>query len=353
MANYRTTIILKTDIVDSTLLLADQTQVEMGLHRRQHKQFIAETASSHRGSVFDEEGDSYWIEFPSVTDATLAAVEMFQNLREIQAGKGEKQRLAIRAVITAGDILYQDNDTMGMAMSLTARLEKMTPPDEIYLSHAAWLLLNKAEVQTTFVDEFNFKGISEPERIYKVEHKHRARVLTDQFIVFTDMRGWSRYIITGSIEEVEAVLFDYDDLINDLCAKHNGVIRNKAGDQYFLTFSDMENFFGAIYDLCKSWQRIIDRYRLGLSLAAHKGDLNIIRSYLYSNDIHTTVFLERLNSLVNSNRESISVAVTGRVKECAKGTPWEGKFKDLDTSQITDERLLSTAKEYGAFWFLF
>jgi hypothetical protein len=167
------------------------------------------------------------------------------------------------------------------------------------------------------------------------------------------MRCWSRYIITGSLGEVESVLFDYDDLLNDICAKHNGVIRNIAGDQYFLTFSDAENFFSAIYDLSKSWQRMIERYRLGLSLAAHRGDLNIIRSYLYSNDIHTTVFLERLNSLVHTNREEISIAVTGKVKDCAKGTLWENRFRDMDISQITDDRLLSIAREYGVFQFLF
>ena len=60
MANYRTTVILKTDIVDSTLRLSEQTQAEMGLQRKQHKQFIEETAIQHRGSVFDEEGDGYW-----------------------------------------------------------------------------------------------------------------------------------------------------------------------------------------------------------------------------------------------------------------------------------------------------
>jgi len=45
MAIYRTTVILKTDIVDSTPRLAEQTQAEMSLQRRQHKQFISETAA--------------------------------------------------------------------------------------------------------------------------------------------------------------------------------------------------------------------------------------------------------------------------------------------------------------------
>ena len=153
MANLRTTVILKTDIVDSTPRLAEQTQAEMGLQRKQHKQFITEVANKNFGSIFQEEGDGYWIEFPSVTTAVLAAMEMHQNLRTMQAGKGEKQRLAIRAAITVGDVLHQETDSIGTTMNLTARIEKVTPPDETYLSHAAWLILNKAEVQTSYVND--------------------------------------------------------------------------------------------------------------------------------------------------------------------------------------------------------
>lgn len=353
MASYRTTVILKTDIVDSTSRLAGQTQFEMGIQRKQHKAFIIDMAGKHHGYVFDEEGDAYWIEFPSVTGAVLAALDMLQSLQKMQAGKGERQRLAIRAVITAGDILYQDNDPIGTAMNLAARLEKMTPPDEIYLSHAAWLLLNKAEVQTAFIGEFIIKGFNEPEKIYKVVQKNWSRVITNQFIVFTDMRGWSQYTRSGSIEDVENILFKYDDLMNDTCSEHNGLVRNTSGDQYFLTFSDTEHFFSAIDNLCKSWRAMVDRYHLGLSISAHKGDLNIIRSYLYGNDIHTAVYLERLISMINASRESISVAVTKKIKDCAKGTRWDNRFKELNTSHITDDNLLAVVKEYGAFQFLF
>jgi class 3 adenylate cyclase len=352
MSNLRTTVILKTDIVDSTPRLAKQTQAEMGLQRKQHKQFILEIANKHHGSIFQEEGDAYWIEFPSVTNACLAAIEMHQNLQSQQAGKGERQRLAIRAVITVGDILYEGSDSMGMTMSLTARLEKITPPDEIYLSNAAWLVLNKAEVQTSFVSEFNFKGFSELEKVYKVNQKHRTRVLTDQYIVFTDVRGWSSYAKSKDVETVERFLMDYDDLMNEICGKYGGTIRNTSGDQYFLTFLEAGGLFPATIALCESWKKVVERYQLGLSVAIHKGDLNIIRSYLYSNDIHTTLFLERANAQAHPARESVSVVVSGRVKESAIGTNWESQFRDFDESNLNDEKLKSIIKEHNAHQFI-
>jgi len=43
---------------------------------------------------------------------------------------------------------------------LAARIEAITPLDEIYLSVGAWLAVNKGEVRTALVDSFTFKGFS-------------------------------------------------------------------------------------------------------------------------------------------------------------------------------------------------
>ena len=352
MANYRTTVILKTDIVDSTPRLSGHTQTEMSLHRKQHRKFISETVAKHYGSVFQEEGDAYLIEFPSVTDAVLAAIDMHQSLHSMEAGKGEKHRLAIRAVITVGDILHLGSDTMGMTMSLTARLEKITPPDEIYLSHAAWLLLNKAEVQTSFVGEFDLKGFNEPEKVYKVEQKYRTRVLTNQFIVNMDVRSWMSYTKSKKFEEIEDFLLDYDDLLNEICDRCGGIIRNKSGDEYFVTFSDIDMLFTAIEKLCTSWKKMLDKYGLGMSVTVHQGDLNILRSYLFGNDLHVTFYLEQLHRLVYPDKESISVVVSGKVKESANGSHWEDRFQNFNINKITDKRLLSEFNEYGAYVFI-
>jgi class 3 adenylate cyclase len=352
MGNLRTTVILKTDVVDSTPLLASQTQSEMSLQRKQHKQFISEIAIKNQGSIFQEEGDAYWMEFPSVTTAALAAMEMHQNLRSLQAGKVESQRLAIRAAITVGDILHQGTDSIGTTMSLTARIEKVTPPDEIYLSHAAWLVLNKAEVQTSFVSEFNFKGFPEPEKVYRVENIHRTRVLTDQYIVYMDIRGWKSYTESKTIEEVEKFLLDYDDLVNEICDQYGGVIRNKFGDEYFLTFTDAQMLFSAMESLCIAWKRMIERYQLGLSVGIHHGRLNILRSYLYGNDIHTTFSLERLNNWIGPSTARISIVVSRKVKENAQGTNWATKFRELDSSKIGDPSLHPALDEHGAFEFV-
>jgi class 3 adenylate cyclase len=349
MAGLRTTVILKTDIVDSTPRTAAQTQAEMSLQRRQHKRLISETAVKYCGAIFQEEGDSYWIEFPSVTSAALAAIEIHQTLRSTQAGKQEKHRLAIRAVITVGDILQQESDSIGTTMSLTARIEKATPADEIYLSHAAWLILNKAEVQTSFVNELNFKGFREPEKIYKVDQKHKTRVLTDQFIVFTDVMRFTRFIRSASIEEIEALLLDCDDLINEMCDKHGGIIRQVNGDQYFLTFTEADHTMMAVEQLCHSWRKIVDRYQLGISIGVHKGKLNVFRSFVYGDDIHTTVYLTQIEKLYFPEKEEIHAIFSREARKELQAAGWTKKFRELDPERAVEETYKTVMREQGAF----
>ena len=349
MANYRTTVILKTDIVDSTPRLAGQTQAEMGLHRKQHKQFISETAAKHHGLVFQEEGDAYLMEFPSVTNACLAAIEMHQNLRLMQTGKGEQQRLAIRAIITVGDILYQGSDTIGMTMSLTARIEKITPADETYLSQAAWLALNKAEVQTSLVGEFDFKGFGEPGKVYKLDQKTGVRLLNNLYIVFVDANGFSNLYTTHGTDIVEKFLLEYEDLISDICKKHNGTIRQVNGDMFFLTFENADQAVTAIKMLCLNWKSIREQYKVGIKIGVHKGSFHVFHSYVFGEDINITVRLTDLGGLFASARDQIFVIFSGTAKDDINIELNDTAFQELDTEKIYPEKYKATVRGLGAY----
>lgn len=346
MGNYRTTVILKTDIVDSTPRLAEQTQTEMGSQRKQHKRFITNSAVKHSGAVFQEEGDAYLIEFPSVTDAVLAAIDMHQTLRSLQTGKSDKKRLAIRAVITVGDILHQETDSIGMAMSLTARIEKITPPDEIYLSHAAWMILNKAEVQTSFVNEFQFKGFGEPEKIYKVEQKHGIQMITDQCIVFADAKGFSKFVRRSQAKDIESFLVEYDGLINEICDGYGGVIRQVNGDLYFITFEKVDKTISAMRSLGQKWKSILEKYDVGISIGVHKGNLSHFRSYVFGDDINTTMQLSEL-SIYCIPDYHIFVALSSKVK--GEFQEQDADFEKLDNEQITNDTLKKFVHEQGAY----
>src|SRR5919198_1969412 len=186
MTTLRTTAIMKTDIRGSTVRFRALPEADLDALLMEHRTFVARLASAHDGRIVKPEGDGFWVVFPSVTAAALAAMRMQEELQLAQPNRGD-DRLAMRIVLTLGDVLHQEGALIGDAVVLAARIEEITPPDTIYLSAAAWLAVNQAEVRTVFVDAFVLKGFPEPVPVYRVEQAHRSRVITGQYIVITNL----------------------------------------------------------------------------------------------------------------------------------------------------------------------
>jgi hypothetical protein len=127
---------------------------------------------------------------------------MQEDLRLAQPNAGD-DRLTMRVVITLGDVLHEEGALVGDAVVLTARIEAITPPDAIYLSAAAWLAVNQAEIRTAFVDTFPVKGFTEAVTVYRVEQTHRTRVLTEQYMVCTDLNGFVAFTEASPIAVVK------------------------------------------------------------------------------------------------------------------------------------------------------
>src|SRR5260370_17306687 len=157
MNPLRTTVLMKTDIGGSTSrfreLLAADLQALLG----EHRDFLAHHAAKHEGRIIKAAGDGYWLEFPGVTGAAKAAIEMQEELRLAQPNRGD-DRIAIRIVIALGDIAAQDGDYIGDAFALATRVEAGTPPDDIYLTSAPRLPLMSAEIQPPPGQTFSFHG---------------------------------------------------------------------------------------------------------------------------------------------------------------------------------------------------
>lgn len=347
MGNLRSTVIMKTDICGFTAKVKDLSESELSALLNQHKSFISNIITKNEGSIVKGEGDAFWIIFSSVTAAALAAVEMQQELRAIQSGKGDDERLAIRVAITLGDVLHQDRDIFGDTVNLTARIESITPGDEIYLSQAAWLALNKAEVQASFVNEFSLKGMNEPEKIYRIDQKHKTRIIKNQAIVITDLKGFTAYHESCSIEEVEKLLTQLDLLEKEVCEAFGGTIRIIIADAYLLTFPEAHLALSAIEVLCQKWKKFIQSnpHCCGLAVGINKGDLNIFRSCTYGRDINIAARLEPIGRLICSQTTQNTVMVSERIKNEVSGTPWERKLQKVDKNFILENLLDHRSKE--------
>src|SRR5689334_14885585 len=182
MNPFRTTVVMKTDISGSTSRFRQLLPADLQALLSDHRDFVARHAAEQNGRIIKAAGDGYWLEFRSVTHAAKAAIAMQEALRLAQLSRGD-DRLAIRIVIALGDIAaVQDDDFIGDTFALATRVEAVTPPDEIYLTAAARLAIASAEIQTAFVENFAFKGFAESMPIYRIDRRHRTRVIPDTYI---------------------------------------------------------------------------------------------------------------------------------------------------------------------------
>ena len=330
MNPLRTTVIMKTDISGSTSrfreLLAADLQTLLGDHR----DFLARHAAEYDGQIIKAAGDGFWLEFPSVTGAAKAAIDMQEALRLAQLNRGD-DRLAIRIVIALGDIAVQDGDFIGDAFALATRVEAVTPPDEIYLTAAARLALTPAEIQTALVENFAFKGFAEPMPVYRIERRDRTRIFADTYILFSDLRGFGRMMDGAPTSAtVERILDALDALTRRSAQELGGTIRFNLGDSYCVTFDEAAQAIAWAERLTRNWDAIRHQEQFGctISIGLHRGTLYTFRSFLYGRDVWIASQLQTASAKLLESEEN-GIFVTGAVRSALFGTPSHNRLQPV------------------------
>ena len=330
MNPLRTTVIMKTDISGSTSrfreLLAADLQTLLGDHR----DFLARHAAEYDGQIIKAAGDGFWLEFPSVTGAAKAAIDMQEALRLAQLNRGD-DRLAIRIVIALGDIAVQDGDFIGDAFALATRVEAVTPADEIYLTAAARLALTPAEIQTALVENFAFKGFAEPMPVYRIERRDRTRIFADTYILFSDLRGFGRMMDAAPTSAtVERILDALDALTRRSAQELGGTIRFNLGDSYCVTFDEAAQAIAWAERLTRNWDAIRHQEQFGctISIGLHRGTLYTFRSFLYGHDVWIASQLQTASAKLLESEEN-GIFVTGAVRSALFGTPSHNRLQPV------------------------
>ena len=344
MTALRTTAIMKTDISGSTARYRALAEADLHALFVEHREFLARHAAARDGQIVKPEGDGFWLVFPSVTAAVLAAMAMQEELRLTQPNKGD-DRLAMRVVIALGDVLHEDGALVGDTVVLTARIEAITPPDEIYLSASAWLAVNQAEIRTALVGAFSLKGFAEAAPVYRVEQTHRTRVIDDQYIVLTDLRSFSRLLDRRSLSTVERVLDRLFELVNQVARELGGIIRFNAGDAYCLTFGAADVAVAAAERISAAWDAFVRAEGLPcpVNIAVHQGVVYAFRSYLYGPGLEVSSGMERASTRALAPGEG-GIFLTGEARKGLAGSGWDARLQRIDVA--SDDRRLTGIEIY-------
>jgi adenylate cyclase len=330
MNPLRTTVIMKTDISGSTSRFRELLAADLQALLSNHRDFVAHHAAEHEGRIIKAAGDGYWLEFPSVTAAAKAAIDMQEALRLAQLNRGD-DRLAIRIVIALGDIAVQDGDFIGDVLALATRVEAVTPPDEVYLTAAARLALTSAEIQTALVESFTLKGYSEPVPVYRIEQRHRTRIIADTYILFSDLSGFGRMMDAGPASiTVERILDALDELIRAAARDLGGTVRFNLGDSYCVTFDEAAKAIEWAVRLTRSWEAIRhqQQFNCTISVGMHRGTLYTFRSFLYGRDVWIASQLQSTSAKMLGRGES-GIFVTGAVRGALFDAPLQDRLQPV------------------------
>jgi TolB-like protein/class 3 adenylate cyclase/tetratricopeptide (TPR) repeat protein len=162
--------ILAVDVVGySRLMEAD----EEGTHARLkalRKELIEPRIADHAGHIVKLTGDGALVEFPSVVEAVLAAVDIQRAVTEHQAGVPKAERIAFRIGVNLGDVIHDENDIYGDGVNVAARLQALAAPGGICVSRTVHNhVKNKLDVEFVPMGVHKIKNIAEPIEVWRVD----------------------------------------------------------------------------------------------------------------------------------------------------------------------------------------
>jgi adenylate cyclase len=180
----RLTTILAADVVGFSRLMGVDESGTYSALKAHRKELIEPKSRLYGGRTVKLMGDGTLMEFASVVDAVLFAVEVQCAMREHNAEIPADRQIVYRIGINIGDIIVEEDDIYGDGVNIAARLEGLSEPGGICVSSNVFNhVKNKIDVGFEDLGDQQVKNIAEPIRVYKVTTGPCERLTGDLAIV--------------------------------------------------------------------------------------------------------------------------------------------------------------------------
>jgi class 3 adenylate cyclase len=156
-------VILFADIVNSTALSEQLGDAVFRERSRRLEEKVRERIRAHAGRPIEGRtlGDGVLATFASASDAIRAALDC--------ATAGDEVGLALHLGLHAGDVIREDANVYGQAVSIASRVSALAAPNEVLVSATVRDLARaSAGVEFEVRGERELKGVSEPVRVFAV-----------------------------------------------------------------------------------------------------------------------------------------------------------------------------------------
>jgi adenylate cyclase len=250
----RLAAILASDIVGYTSLISADEAGTLSALKTHRTEVFNPRVEEHGGRIVKLMGDGALVEFPSVSNAVLAALSIQRDLAESTGP------IRLRIGVNLGDIVLDGEDIYGEGVNIAARLEALADPGGICISSVVHDSLGRTTSEE-FQDagEHQLKGLSRRVRIWRwpcgpkeLRRVAGASAAPDKpsiaVLPFVNMSGdpEQEFFSDGITEDINTELSRYDELLviarNSTVAYKNAVPDNpriaaELGVRHILTGS--------------------------------------------------------------------------------------------------------------------
>ncbi len=154
--------IMFTDIKGYTALMQKDEKKAIA-YRNLHRKIFDSTTQKFGGRILQYYGDGTLSIFTSAIAAVQCGIEMQLAFRK------EKLKIPMRVGIHSGDIIVTDQDIIGDAVNIAARIESLAETGSVYISEKVYdEIKNQAELLTTSKGVHTLKNVTKPMKVYNV-----------------------------------------------------------------------------------------------------------------------------------------------------------------------------------------
>jgi len=172
--------ILFVDIAGFTATTSRQSRAENAHLLQTFDSTLLPLIKRFKGIVVKSIGDALLITFRSPTDAMICSMALQDAMHEYNLNAPEEKRIQIRVAANLGEVRVTKNDIFGEPVNVASRIEGVAPADEIYLSEAVYMAMNKAEVPAQEVGYKELKGIPQAIRLYNIPRFATPRLIPER-----------------------------------------------------------------------------------------------------------------------------------------------------------------------------
>ncbi|MEM6377247.1 MAG: helix-turn-helix domain-containing protein [Bacteroidota bacterium] len=270
--------IMFTDIQGYTALMQKDEKKAIA-YRALHRKIFDSTTEKFGGRTLQYYGDGTLSIFTSAIAAVQCGIEMQLAFRK------EKLKIPMRVGIHSGDIIVTDQDIIGDAVNIAARIESLAQVGSVYISEKVHdEIKNQAELYTSSMGVHTLKNVTKPMKIYNVFNRELGNMGGSATKVVEDAgsRSWVKWVITAAAIFCLGLFIYTSDLFNQQSASDSKVasldksiavlpFKNESSDSLNLYFVNglMESTLNKLQKIGDL--RVISRTSVEKFRTTHKG----------------------------------------------------------------------------------